>query len=149
MDESGQNSPPSVPPPDDFFVEDDLPADDQSPQHREDDLDALRIRQITRSRRSAYRSRGYLLIGSAVCAVLALQLIWISVSRFREGLKVAGAAFVMAAIVLFALASKALSRAHQLKREANASALSDPKTPPDFSQLSDGSQSWKNLEDIH
>src|SRR6185295_14826013 len=79
MDESGQNPPPSVPPPDDFYVQDDLPTEDQPPQHKEDDLDALRIRQIARSRRSAYRSRGYLLIGSAVCAVLALQLIWISI----------------------------------------------------------------------
>ena len=149
MDESGQNPPPSVPPSDEFYVEDDLPTDDQPLPHKEDDLDGLRIRQITRSRRSAYRSRGYLLIGSAVGAVLALQLIWISISRFREGLKVAGAGFVMAALVLFALAWRALSRAHQLKREANASALSDPKAPPDFSQLRDGSESWKNLEDIH
>ena len=148
MDESGENPPPSVPPPDDFYVEDDLPTEDQPPAHKEDDLDEMRIRQITRSRRSAYRSRGYLLIGSAVCVVLALQLIWLSIGRFREGLNVLAWAFVMAALVLFALAWRALSRAHQLKREANASALSDPKTPPDFSQLSDGSQSWKNLEDI-
>lgn len=148
MDESGHNPPPSVPPPDDFYVEDDLPTDEQPPATKEDDLDSLRIRQIARSRRSAYRSRGYLLIGSAVCVVLALQLIWISIGRFREGLRVGGSAFVMAAMVLLALAWRALVRAHQLKAEANASALSEPQTPPDLSQLSDGSQSWKNLEDM-
>ena len=148
MDESGQNPPPFVPPPDEFYVQDDLPGDDQPPATKEDDLDELRIRQITRSRRSAYRSRGYLLIGSAVCLVLALQLMWISIGRFREGLNVMASAFLMAALVLLALSWRALSRAGQLKREANASALSNPKTPPDFSQLSDGSQSWKNLEDL-
>jgi hypothetical protein len=77
-----------------------------------------------------------------------LQLIWISIGRFKEGLSVAGSAFVMAATVLVALGWRALGRAHQLKREADASALSEPETPPDFSQLSDGSESWKKLEDI-
>jgi len=148
MDESGENPPQSSPPQDEFYVEDDLPVEDQPAPTKEDDLDEMRIRQITRSRRTAYRSRGFLLIGSVVCAVLAMQLIWISIGRFQEGLKVAGSAFVMAAMVLLALAWRALARAHQLKREAEASALSEPKTPPDFSRLNDGSQSWKNLEDM-
>jgi len=148
MDERGENPPQSVPPPDEFYVEDDLPADDQLAPQKEDDLDAQRILQITRNRRTAYRSRGYLLIGSAVCVALGLQLIWMSISRFRGGYNVTASAFVMAAAILFALAWRAFHRAGQLKREADASALSEPTTPPDFSQLGDGSDSWKNLEDI-
>jgi hypothetical protein len=148
MDERGENPPQSQLPADEFYVEDDLPAEDVPAPHKEDDLDAQRIGQITRNRRTAYRSRGYLLIGSAVCIALALQLIWMSIGRFRGRYNVSASAFVMAAAILFALAWRAFGRAGQLKREADASALSEPETPPDFSQLRDGSDSWKNLEEI-
>jgi hypothetical protein len=40
------------------------------------------------------------------------------------------------------------SRARELRREAKASALPEPTTPPDFSTLDDGSKHWKNLEDV-
>jgi hypothetical protein len=149
MDETGPNNPENVPPPDDFYVEDDLPADDQpSPQATKDEFDSKRIQNIAKLRRAAVRSRGYLLIGSAFCAVLAIQMIWNSVGRFRGGSNVVGAAYLMAASILFALAWRAFVRAQQFKKEANATALADPKSPPDFSKLSDGSQSWKNLEDL-
>ncbi len=155
MDEPTPSDPQSTPPPDENFVHDDLPAedsfihDDISPAetHR-DDLDANQIRKITHRRRAAYRSRGYLLTGSIFAAALGIQLVWNSVGRFRGGYNVIAAAYVMAAAILFALAWRALLRAQQVKREADASALSDPKTPPDFSKLGDGSQSWKNLEDM-
>ncbi|HEV8378922.1 MAG TPA: hypothetical protein VGP99_08730 [Tepidisphaeraceae bacterium] len=149
MEETGPNNPDSVPPSEEFVVHDDLPKDDDlPPQSSQDDLDNKRIRQIARLRRSAVRSRGYLLIGGILCAVLGMQLIWNSISRFRGGLNVVGSAYLMAAAILFALAWRAFLRSQQLKREAAASTLSDPKTPPDFSRLSDGSQSWKNLEDM-
>ena len=149
MDETGQNNPEPVPPPDDFYVEDDLPPDDQPPpQATKDEFDSKRIQNIAKLRRAAVRSRGYLLIGSAFCAVLAIQMIWNSVGRFRGGSNVVGAAYLMAASILFALAWRAFVRAQRFKREANATALSDPKSPPDFSNLRDGSQSWKNLEDM-
>ena len=148
MDETGSNPPEPLPPSDDFYVEDDLPTDDQPPPHRDDDLDAARIRQIAKLRRSAVRSRGYLLVGGIVCAVLGMQLIWNSISRFRMGNNSTASFFLLAAVVLFVLAVKAFLRAQQLRREAKASAISDPTTPPDLSQLSDGSQTWENLKDI-
>jgi len=154
MDDTGHENPASVPPPDDPFVHDDLPLHDSvleselSPAPPRDDLDADHIHKVTHLRRTAHRSRGYLLIGSAFCAVLGVQLIWNSVGRFRGGYNVIAAAYLMAAAVLLALAWRAFGRAQQFKREADASTLSDPKSPPDLSQLSDGSQSWKNLEDM-
>jgi hypothetical protein len=35
-----------------------------------------------------------------------------------------------------------------LNRELRQPALTEPAAPPDFSTLSDGSQRWKNLEDM-
>ncbi len=154
MDDPGPPNPASVPPPDEPFVHNDLPEpsfieDDEPPTDaNRDDLDANRIRQVTKLRRAAYRSRGFLLIGSAFCAVLAVQLIWNSVGRFRGGSFVIASSYLMAASILFALAWLALKRAQHFKREADATALHDPKTPPDFSPLRDGSQAWKNLEDM-
>jgi hypothetical protein len=155
MDENAPSDADSTPPPDEFVVHDDL-----SPEHHlahdgishaeanRDDLDANQIKKVAHRRRAAYRSRGYLLIGSIFSASLGVQLVWNSVGRFRGGYNVIAAAYLMAAAILFALAWRALGRAKELKREADASTLSDPKTPPDFSQLGDGSQSWKNLEDL-
>jgi hypothetical protein len=148
MDDPGSKPPESVPPTDEFVVHDDLPTDDDPPPQNPDDLDNKRIRQIAKLRRNAVRSRGYVLIGGILCAILGMQLIWNSISRFRADFTIVGAAYVMAAAILFALAWRAFVRAQQLKHEAAASTLSDPKTPPDFTQLNDGSQSWKNLEDM-
>jgi len=156
MDENQPSNPdPDLPPPDDFVVHDDafpdhsFVHDDFGPaEANRDDLDANHIKKITHMRRTAVRSRGYLLVGGAFCASLAVQVIWNSVGKFRAGANVIAAAYVMAAAILFALAWKAFLRAQHFKREAQASALAEPQTPPDFSQLSDGSQSWKNLEDM-
>jgi hypothetical protein len=39
-------------------------------------------------------------------------------------------------------------RARELKREIDHSAIPDPVTPPDFSTLSDGTDRWKDLENV-
>jgi hypothetical protein len=41
-----------------------------------------------------------------------------------------------------------MGRAIALHREATKSRVDTPMTPPDFSTLSDGSQRWKNLEEL-
>jgi hypothetical protein len=128
----------------DDFVHDDLPA----PAEVRDDLDALRIKQIAKLRRAAYRSRGYLLIASVLCAALAGQMIWMGIGRYRNEARVLGAGLVLAALIVLALGWRAFGRARELKAEADKSVLEEPRTPPDFSKLSDGSQAWKNLEDV-
>src|SRR5689334_9082269 len=114
MDEKDPSNPQPMPPPDDFVVYDDVSPDhsllhDQEPvpPTPRDDLDANQIKKVTHRRRTAVRSRGYLLVGSAFCAALAVQTIWNSVGRFRSGSNVIGAAYVMAAAILLALGWKA------------------------------------------
>jgi hypothetical protein len=41
-----------------------------------------------------------------------------------------------------------VARIVELNHELQQSALSEPEAPPDFSTLSDGSQQWKNLEQM-
>jgi hypothetical protein len=112
---------------------------DESPQppENDDELDALRIRRISLLRRSAYRSRSYCLIGAALCAVAAVQLICNTVQHVRRvgwGLK--PLAYLVAIPLGFLLALRLYRRSVQLKREA------------DQSSLSDGTHQWKNLEDL-
>ena len=41
-----------------------------------------------------------------------------------------------------------IHRAIEIHREAKRSRIEPPATPPDFSTLDNGSQRWKNLEQI-
>jgi hypothetical protein len=136
MDENGSEEP--------AFVHDDLPA--EKPQR--DDLDERRIKQLAKLRRAAHRSRGYLLVASVLCVALAGQLVWVGIGRYRVGWVVMAAGLWLSAPILLALAWRAWIRAKELKVEAERSALEEPRTPPDFEKLSDGSQAWRNLEDV-
>jgi hypothetical protein len=114
-----------------------------------DELDGLRIRQIAAARRAAYRARSYCVIGTAGCAVAAIQLAWMAVTVTRQsGLTRMAIAYAMFAIVAFCIATYFGRRAAAFHREAKASQSSSPLPPPDFTSLSDGSSRWKNLEDI-
>lgn len=112
-----------------------------------DELDGLRIRQLAQARRAAYRSRSYCLIGSAVAAAAAGQLIYKAVANVRiAGWSAAPLLYLAAVGPAVYLAWRLLCRARKLGHEAEASLLDEPATPPDFGPLSDGSQMWKRLE---
>jgi hypothetical protein len=122
------------------------PADD-----RDDELSALRIRQLTTARRAAYRSRSYCVVGAIVCVVAFVQFTWNGVAELRgAGLGVRPIAYVFAAPLAAWGAFYFFRKAMAFDREAKQSVL--PETPPpgepDFSTLGDGSERWKNLEDI-
>src|SRR5437762_49354 len=144
MDEEGHENAREDDAGDDLVIHDDLPA----AAEERDDLDGIRIRQITKMKRSAVRSRGYMLVGAVFCFGLALQLIWYAAGSFRAGARMIGVAYVAGAMGLLMVSWIAVTRAAKFKREADAKLLEEPKTPPDFSKLSDGSQAWKNLEDV-
>jgi ABC-type nickel/cobalt efflux system permease component RcnA len=116
----------------------------------EPELDGQRIRQLAALRRGAIRARSWCLITAGVCLVGAIQLVIFSVQLIRAP----GSAwlripcYLMVAAAGLWLTVYFLRRARVLKREIGRSALGQPETSPDFSQLSDGSQRWKNLEDI-
>jgi hypothetical protein len=116
---------------------------------REDDLDALRIRQIAAIKRTAYRTRSYFLIATVVCMVASARLLWIGYEGWSiPGQRKWAMLEILAATVLFVLARRAFARSVYYKRESEKSALEEPDRPPDLSKLSDGSQRWKNLDNI-
>jgi hypothetical protein len=113
-------------------------------------LNAARIRQLTTLRRATIRSRSWCLIGAVVGFVAAAELVFKIVQNFRygHGWGFLTAAFVFCAIASGVIAVYFLRRCVELHREIQTPILRDPATPPDFSTLSDGSQQWKNLEEM-
>lgn len=115
----------------------------------DDELSALRIKQIATLRGTAYRSRSYAIVAGTACAVIAVQLLWNTIRDLRGGVfssKSAGYG-------LFALAGiygavHFFRRARAYHRMAKQTGLQEPTEPPDLSSLSDGSQRWKNLEQV-
>jgi hypothetical protein len=115
-------------------------------------LNSNRIRQMAALRRAAYRSRSYCLIAIGACIVGAAELVFDAIHRLRQhpaffGILIATAYF-LAAAVLIVLTRYFIRLAARFHRESKKSILSDPAIPPDFSQLQDGSQVVKNLEEM-
>ncbi|HTL28204.1 MAG TPA: hypothetical protein VL282_03245 [Tepidisphaeraceae bacterium] len=133
-----------------FFI--DSSADEQSApaeeKRDEDALDAVHIRQRLTLVRSAYRSRSYAIIAMCICAVLLVQAIITDIHQFRAGAMVPGSLYAIVALVAAYGTIAFFRRALLFHREAKQTALHDPNSSPDFSNLGDGSQRWRNLEDI-
>jgi len=134
------------------IVDDD---DDGEPQREdpsdlpEDELSAIRIRQIAAGRRATYRARSYCIIAAGVCAVAIAQLVWMIVQQFRA----AGWGMQCTGYALFAFlgvqgAFYFAVRAVRLHREATQSSLTQLTHDPDFSTLDNGSKRVENLEDV-
>jgi hypothetical protein len=112
-------------------------------------LNSARIHQLTTLRRASIRSRSWFLIGAVVGFVAAVELIYKAVQNIREhGGGLQTVVFMLTAIASGTLAIFFLRRCIELHREIQTPMLHDPTTPPDFSTLSDGSQHWKNLEEM-
>lgn len=135
---------------DDDGVTPDVPeeTEDADPAH---ELDGLRIRQYTALRRGAFRARSYALIGVIACVFCGILLLLITVAHARiRGFGAIPIGCALAACAAFALAYHFVHRVRELNEEIRTPAPLPPTPPggPDFSTLSDGSQHWKNLEDI-
>jgi predicted RNA-binding Zn-ribbon protein involved in translation (DUF1610 family) len=132
-------------------VSDEHIAPGSEPTDNEEELNGVRIRQITTLRRGAIRARSWCLIAAGVCIVAAVQLLIEAAADIRRDhlLQLRPISFVLYAIIGIIGAVFFLRRAHVLKQEIDTTAVQRPTTPPDFSALSDGSQRWKNLDDIH
>lgn len=119
----------------------------------EDELDGLRIRQYTALRRGAFRARSYALIGAVACAFAGVLLLLIAVAHAvatRGGFLLVPVGCALGSCAALAMALHFGRRVRELSREIDTPAPLPPTPPggPDFSTLSDGSQQWKNLEDI-
>ena len=136
---------------DPFFIIDDEPEDEgdiansTSPQ---DELDALRIRQVVRLRRANIRSQTYGIVGTIVCAVAAVKLALMAYHRYQlEQWKFCcafAASSIAAAIAALIFATYVDRLRDDLHRPEN-----DFQHTPDFEALSDGSHHVRNLEDMH
>jgi hypothetical protein len=117
-----------------------------------DHLNSTRIRQMAALRRSAYRTRSYCVVAVGCCIGGAAQLAFFALRRlvYLPGLHsiVISLVYIIAAIGLLFLARYFLRLAMRSHREATKSILPEPEAPPDFTQLQDGSQIAKNLEDM-
>ena len=120
------------------------PADD-----REDELSGLRIRQLAAARRAAYRSRSHCVVGALACVVAVVQLTWNGVRTvLASGLGARPLAYLLVAGTAVWGAVFFFRKAMELDREAKRSDLPAATGEPDFTPLSDGSQQWKNLDEV-
>src|SRR6266513_1165130 len=130
-------------------MSDESQEDESQQDDRASELDGLRIRQLATLRRAAYRSRSHAIVAMLVCAAAVVQAGFLLVQHLiRIGFD---ARLLLYAAFILAGAYGGIffwRRAVALHREATQSHQDNPTTPPDFSTLSDGSQRWKNLEEI-
>ena len=135
-------------------INDDETADDVEGQAPDDvpetrAIDAARVRQLSAMRRATHRGRSYCLIAVCICAVAVAQLALLTFRHVRAaGWQLRPFGYVCAAAAAGMAGLFFVRRAAEMTRELRRrpAALDDPPQPPDFSTLSDGSQSWKNLE---
>ena len=111
------------------------------PHDREHELSELRIRAIAYERRAATRTGSYFLIAACGCLVGAAQFVYLSIRDSRPMRMIVAALLLILAITLGL-------RARSIRQRARQSSIPQPPAEPDFSTLSDGSQQWKNLEEI-
>ncbi len=142
-----------------FFMEGDEPItlDEDDPERLElerrkaEELDGLRIRQLSQLRRSEYRQRSYAVTGLIACFILIGQAIWMANAHIAERgweLKVVGyIVFALMAVILGYWLTKVVKQLSARIAE-HPSTLPDPSREPDFTLLSDGSNRWEKLNDV-
>jgi hypothetical protein len=118
---------------------------------RAEELDGARIKQLAALRRATYRSRSYAMVAAVACAVTVGQVAWMIVRQIRGRIIDGWLAIYLLILLaagygLWAFARRIGALNEELKRTR---AANEPRAVPDFSTLNDGSQQWKNLEDVH
>jgi hypothetical protein len=133
-----------------FVPEPEEPAAEDAPElSRAEEIDAARIRRLATERRSINRTASYFIVAAGVCVVAIGQLAWMTIQHVRAlGWTPRPIGYLLFVVLAVWGAWYFGMRAAALHREAKASVLPEPMTPPDFSTLDDGSKHWKNLEDV-
>jgi len=128
--------------------------DDTSPAATEADretaFDKLRIENYTALRLGAIRARSWWLIGLCLAAVVVLDMLGkavIFVWVFHQW-GIEPTLGTLTAIGMAIFARHAWRCAAGFKKEIDRSAIPEPAAAPDFSTLQNGSERWKNLENI-
>ena len=130
-------------------AESDLTERADEPAESAVELDEQRIRHIATLRRALYRSRSYAIVAMCAAAVVGVQLAMMTYGAFRrDGHWLSATAMLIGTMVCAIVAHHFYRRAVALHQEAKQTHLSPPTDSADFATLSDGSQRWKNLEDV-
>jgi DNA-directed RNA polymerase subunit RPC12/RpoP len=138
--------------PADGTIINDLPPEEHKPA--DDDLDARRITQVAKLRRTAFRSRSWFLIGAVGCLACFGQFVWNAIAlAVHPGPSRSFSYLIAAAWVIGAVAAASgvvwmYRRSERFRLEGEKSQLAEPDREPDFTGLSDGGQAWKNLEEM-
>ena len=122
---------------------------------RQQRLSDIHIKQIVVERRYQFRTRSYHVVALGVALALIYHLVDRLIREVRwagwsaRPLVCLGSAIVLMLFVRARWRSVRALNAALASPLADAKSQSEPATAPDFSTLSDGSQSWKNLERMH
>jgi hypothetical protein len=111
----------------------------------ESKLSAARVRMLSQRRRAMVRTRSFALIG--VFGMLGLGLACVLRVSAVANWTVRGAYVLLAGFALWG-AWRMWIKAGGLSKQLARSDLDEPESPPSFEGLSDGSQQWRNLEEI-
>ena len=136
---------------DPFLIIDDEPVDEgeiANSVSAEDELDALRIRQVVRLRRANIRSQTYGIVGTILCAVAAIKFVLMTYHRYELEQWKFCAAFAASALASALGALTFAMHVDRLRDELHRPE-NDFQHTPDFEPLSDGSHHVRNLEDMH
>lgn len=122
-------------------------------RRNEEELDGLRIRQLAAGRRAAFRQRSYVIVALGGCIVAAVQLGWMTYQHVQqfgwEAKPIGYVLFAIACAVVAVMLGKQVGRmSRELAAHSQAVAAADADLHPDFSTLADGSERWKNLNDV-
>jgi len=116
----------------------------------EDGINRLHVQQLTRERRSLIRSRSHALVGLCLCLVGAGELVLFGIRAIRHREPWTGPAMYLLLVPVGLWLAWRMGRlAINLHRQSKVERLDEPKTPPDFSTLQDGSQFVENLKKLH
>jgi uncharacterized Zn finger protein (UPF0148 family) len=122
---------------------------DERQRQAEHQLSELHIRQVRDLRRGANRTRSWFVIGAVVAAMVTAELIVMTVQFVRlYGWHALAIGYLFAAAAALMISLRFVQKAVETTREIRAMVMPEPVTPPDFSPLDNGSQRWKNLEEL-
>jgi hypothetical protein len=119
----------------------------EAEQSRANELDSLRIRQVTRIKQATIRFASYHMVGALSCWIVGIELIREAVGQFWMGSGTAWAVlYLIVAAPLGWWGERFFDSSRKYTRDASRTSLPEPATPPDFRGLSDGSHVVRNLE---
>lgn len=140
---------------DSFDVDDESAENDESREQRlrqasQTRLSTLRIQKLTGERRALNRSRSFAMATAIALTIVFIQCLWLIVRNAAADTEGRGASTALAIVALLCAyaAVRLFRRSRRLAAITRQPLLEDPETEPDFSQLSDGSHRWRNLDEM-